>query len=178
MSFSITWVSRASAKSSVTVASGAIIRSTEECEISRSCQSATFSMAGMAMPRTRRASPVTFSLRHRIALMGHGGRAFLPFRKKLFRLQHFRALQMPDLGRQSLHRRCDDGERRKEHCMAIARNDLRRGGLDGKAEFFRDMGFDARIDIRIGADGARKSRRSRFPRGRARDARGARTNSA
>src|SRR5208337_5063028 len=34
------------------------------------------------------------------------------------------------------------------------RNDLRRGGLDGKSEFFRDIGFYARIDIRISADGA------------------------
>ena len=40
--------SRASAKSSVTVASGPIMRSTEECEMSRSCQSATFSIAGVA----------------------------------------------------------------------------------------------------------------------------------
>ena len=38
--------SRLSAKSSVTVASGPIMRSTEECEMSRSCHSATFSSAG------------------------------------------------------------------------------------------------------------------------------------
>ena len=37
---------RLRAKSSVTVASGAIMRSAEEWEMSRSCQSATFSMAG------------------------------------------------------------------------------------------------------------------------------------
>ena len=44
----MTPVSRASAKSRVTVASGPIMRSTEECEMSRSCQSATFSSAGSA----------------------------------------------------------------------------------------------------------------------------------
>ena len=36
------------AKSSVMVASGPIMRSTDECEMSRSCQSATFSIAGSA----------------------------------------------------------------------------------------------------------------------------------
>ena len=41
-------VSRASAKSSAMVASGPITRSTEECEMSRSCQSATSSSAGIA----------------------------------------------------------------------------------------------------------------------------------
>ena len=45
-------------------------------------------------------------------------------------------------------------EGRKKHCVAIARNDLRRGGLDGKSELFGDIGFDARIDIRISPDGA------------------------
>ena len=53
----------------------------------------------------------------------------------------------------------------KEHRVAVARNDLRRGGLDGKPEFFRDMGFDARIDIRKGADGAgNRAGRDLFPR--------------
>ena len=44
----MTLVRRARAKSSVTVASGPIMRSTEEWEMSRSCQRATFSMAGIA----------------------------------------------------------------------------------------------------------------------------------
>ena len=39
--------SRASAKSKMVVASGPITRSTEECEMSRSCQSATSSSAGV-----------------------------------------------------------------------------------------------------------------------------------
>ena len=71
---------------------------------------------------------------------------------------------MPDLGRQPLHRGRDHAERREEHRMAVARNDLRRGGLDGKAELFGDMGFDARIDVRIGADGAgNRAGRDLFP---------------
>ena len=63
-------------------------------------------------------------------------------------------------------------EGRKEHCVTIARNNLRRGGLDGEPEFCRDMGFDARVDIRVSADGARISRRSRFPSAHAPAARG------
>ena len=86
--------------------------------------------------------------------MRHGGRAFLAFGKKLLRFQHFGSLQMPDLGCKPLQRGRNDTKGRKKHCVAIARNDLRRGGLDGKPEFFRDIGFDARIDIRISADGA------------------------
>ena len=39
--------SRVSRKSRVAVASGPIMRSAEECEMSRSCQSATFSSAGV-----------------------------------------------------------------------------------------------------------------------------------
>ena len=39
--------------------------------------------------------------------------------------------------------------------MAIARDDLGRDGFDGEAELFRDMFFDARVDIGEGADRAR-----------------------
>ena len=47
----------ASMKSSNPVASGKITRSADECEMSRSCQSATFSSAACAFPRITRASP-------------------------------------------------------------------------------------------------------------------------
>ena len=74
----MTPVSRASAKSSVTVASGPIMRSTEECEMSRSCQSATFSIAGMAKLRTMRASPVRFSVSTGLRLCGIADEPFWP----------------------------------------------------------------------------------------------------
>ena len=50
-----------SMKASNPVASGKIMRSAEECEMSRSCHSATFSSAVTAWPRITRAKPLTRS---------------------------------------------------------------------------------------------------------------------
>ena len=69
---------RDSAKSSATVASGPITRSTELCEMSRSCQSATFSSAGVTMPRISRAMPVTFSVSTGLRLCGIADEPFWP----------------------------------------------------------------------------------------------------
>ena len=80
-SFSTTPASRVSAKSSVTVASGPIARSTEECDMSRSCQSATFSSAGVTAERTSRASPVRFSVRTGLRLCGIAEDPFCPAEK-------------------------------------------------------------------------------------------------
>ena len=46
------------------------MRSTDECEISRSCQSVTFSKAGTTALRTMRARPVKFSVRIGFRLWG------------------------------------------------------------------------------------------------------------
>ena len=46
-------------------------------------------------------------------------------------------------------------ERRKEHRVAVARNDLGRDRLGREAERLRDVGFDPRIDVGEGADGTR-----------------------
>ena len=50
--------------------------------------------------------------------------------------------------------RGDDAERREEHGVAVARNDLGRDRLGLQAHFRRDMFFDARIDIGESADRA------------------------
>jgi hypothetical protein len=55
---------------------------------------------------------------------------------------------------EALHRRGDDAERREEHRVAVARDHLGRDRLRHEAHRFRDMFFDARIDLREGADGA------------------------
>ena len=60
------------------VASGAITRSTEEWEISRSCHSATFSSAGTALARTTRASPERFSDSTGLRLCGIAEDPFCP----------------------------------------------------------------------------------------------------
>ena len=74
-------VRRSSAKSRVTVASGAMTRSTEEWEMSRSCHSATFSSAGTTAERTRRARPVRFSLKTGLRLWGIAEEPFWPAAK-------------------------------------------------------------------------------------------------
>ena len=52
------------------VESGMITRSTEECEISRSCHRATFSKPACAFDRTTRASPLICSLVTGLRLCG------------------------------------------------------------------------------------------------------------
>ena len=78
---SITCVKRFRAKSRVIVVSGPIFRSTELCEISRSCQSVTFSSAGTTAMRTRRANPVRFSVKTGLRLCGIAELPFCPFEK-------------------------------------------------------------------------------------------------
>ncbi len=57
------------------------LNSTEEWEMSRSCQSATFSKAGVTMPRTSRARPVRFSASTGLRLCGMADEPFCPFSK-------------------------------------------------------------------------------------------------
>ncbi len=87
---------RLSAKSSVTVASGPIMRSTDECEISRSCHSATFSIAGIGVGAHHAGQAGDVFRQHRIALVRHRRRALLALREELLCFQHFGALQMAD----------------------------------------------------------------------------------
>ena len=135
----MTLVSRASAKSSVIVASGPMNRSTEECEMSRSCHSATFSSAGrhIAAHHPREAGEVLGQ--HRVALVRHRRAALLPRREIFLGLEHLGALQVADLGRQPLDRRGDDAQRREEHRVPVARDDLGRDRLDRQPELGRDM---------------------------------------
>ena len=118
MSLSITPASRASAKSRVIVASGPIIRSTEEWEMSRSCQSATSSSAGDHRRAHHAGEAGEIFGQHRIALVRHRRRALLAFGEELLGFQHLGALQMTDLGRQPLDRRGDDGERSEDRPRA------------------------------------------------------------
>ena len=79
--FSTTPAKRFSAKSRVIVVSGPIVRSTDECEMSRSCQRATFSIAGMTDMRTKRAKPVRFSVKIGFFLCGIADDPFCPTAK-------------------------------------------------------------------------------------------------
>ena len=61
---------------------------------------------------------------------------------------------MADLGRQPLDGRCDHAERRKEHGVPVARDDLRRDRLRLEAELFGDVGLHARVEMGERADRA------------------------
>ena len=66
-------------KSQRPVASGPITRSTDECEMSRSCQRATSSTAAEAYERSSRAIPHRFSDRMGFFLWGIADEPFCPF---------------------------------------------------------------------------------------------------
>ena len=88
--------------------------------------------------------------------MRHGGRAFLAGCEVFLRLADVRALQVANFRRELFERACDDGERRHVLGMTVALNDLRREAHGCDAELLaRDL-LDARVDVRIGADGARE----------------------
>ena len=58
--------------------SGRITRSTDECEMSRSCHSATFSSAAIALARISRASPTICSQPIGLRLCGIADEPFWP----------------------------------------------------------------------------------------------------
>ena len=130
------------------------MRSTDECEMSRSCHSATSSSAGVTAERTMRASPVRFSVNTGLRLCGMADEPFWPSEKNSSASMHFGALQMPDFGREPLDRRGDDAERRKESRMAIARDHLRRNRLGFQVQFRRHISLDPRVDVGESADRA------------------------
>ena len=82
------------------------MRSTDECEMSRSCQSATFSKPGMRLPRRTRASPQSCSHFTGLRLCGIALEPFCaPARERLLHLAHLGALEVTDLERERLDRR-------------------------------------------------------------------------
>ena len=79
---------------------------------------------------------------HRVALVGHGGRALLTLGEELLRFHHFGALQMPDLGRQPLGRGGDVLLRLPLE-LARRRRDLEAGN---RAAIARDLDLIAVTD--------------------------------
>ena len=88
----------------------------------------------------------------RISLVRHGGGALLPASEGLLHLSHLRAGQMADLGREALERRGAEGERGQELRVAVAGDDLRRGGLGDEPEPLAGDSFDLRVASRVGPD--------------------------
>ena len=98
-------VKRRSMWSSAMKLSGRMTRSTDECEMSRSCHSATFSSAAMALPRTRRARPTICSQPIGLRLCGIADEPFWPLRERLLDLADLGLLQAANLERELLERR-------------------------------------------------------------------------
>ena len=130
-------------------------RSTEECEISRSCQRATFSNAACALARTTRARPQICSQVTGLRLCGMAELPFWPLRKVFLSLAHFGALQVADFegdlfqtGRQ--HRKSGHEVR-----VAVPLYHLRGNRRRTQSQLFTDRLFDLGADVREGSDGAR-----------------------
>ena len=85
--------------------SGRMTRSTDECEMSRSCHSATFSSAAIALPRSSRASPMICSQPIGLRLCGIADEPFCPLRERLLDFADLGLLQAADLERELLERR-------------------------------------------------------------------------
>ena len=96
---------RRSMKSASAVASGAIMRSTDECEMSRSCHSATFSSAGagVAAQQAREAGQVL--RQDRVLLVRHRRGALLALAERLLGLADLGALPVAHLERDAARRR-------------------------------------------------------------------------
>ena len=87
-------------------------------------------------------------------MCGIADEALLARREILLRFQHFRALQMPNLGRQVLHRRGNDAQHGKELGVAVARDDLGGNGFRRQPQLLGDIGLHTRVHRGIGADRA------------------------
>ncbi len=122
--------------------------------MSRSCQSATFSIAGIAMPRTRRASPVTFSVSTGLRLCGIAEEPFWPSEKN----SSASSTSVRCRWRISIASR----SRQEATTPSVAKNMAWRSrgmtcvetGSDGEPHLGRHVRLDARIDVGEGADRA------------------------
>src|SRR4029450_2442424 len=104
--------------------SGMMTRSTDECEISRSCHSGTFSKAAIAFPRTRRARPESFSPVIGFRFVGIARRALPPRPEVPLDFENFGPLQVPELGRPAIDARGNQCQRRLVFGVPITLDDL------------------------------------------------------
>jgi hypothetical protein len=115
-----------------------MMRSTELCEMSRSCQSAMFSNAAPALARTTRARPQTCSLDTGLRLCGMAELPRCSGAERLFGLAHFGALQVADLEGDFFERGREDRQRGEILRVAVALNHLRSDRSHGEAQPLAD----------------------------------------
>ncbi len=89
-----------------------------------------------------------------VALVRHGGGAFLLLTEELLGLADLGALEMTNLSGDLVERGAEDGERGDVGGVAVALDDLRGDGDGGEAERGADGGFVLRLEVAEGADGA------------------------
>ena len=149
-------VKRASMWSSARKLSGTITRSTDECEMSRSCHSATFSSEASAFAAHQPGEARDLLAAHRVALVRHRRGALLPRAEGLLDLAHLGLLQRADLGRELLEARRDERERRHHLGVAVALEDLRGDGRRQQPELRADRLLDLGRQVRERPHGARE----------------------
>ena len=120
------WSCPADSRSRI-VESGRITRSTEECEMSRSCQSAMSSNAACTLAATTRARPQICSQVTGFRLCGIAELPFWPAREILLGFAHFGPLQVPHFERDLLaQRRGQSASAADEGGVPVALDHLRR----------------------------------------------------
>ena len=133
-----------------------MMRSTDECEMSRSCHKRDVLERGLEIAAQHARQPAELLGLHRVALVGHRARALLlALAEGLLDLADLGALQMPDLGRERLDRRADRCARVQHFGVAVARQHLRRGH-GSQPEARANVTLDGRIDVRVRTDRARQ----------------------
>ena len=90
----------------------------------------------------------------RVPLVRHRRRALLAAAERLLHLADLGAREVPDLERERVERRGDDRERREQLGVAVALEDLRRGGRRLEAEPLARDPLELGVGRRVGADGA------------------------
>src|SRR5581483_7222036 len=123
------------------------MRSADECEMSRSCQSTTFSSPIAAAPRTTRASPVIRSATFGLRLCGIAEDPFIPAAKG----SSTSRTSVRARWRISVAKRSSDVAQR-----ASARDHLRRHRVGLEPEPGAGGGLHTRVDRAVGADRPRQ----------------------
>ena len=132
--------------------SGRMTRSTEECEMSRSCQSAMFSSAAcVAAEQPGQAGDLLAA--DRVALVRHRRRTLLALAERLLDLADLGLLQAANLERELFERGRGDRQRHQQLGVTVALM-TRRHRRRLQAEALADPGFDRRVEVREHADGA------------------------
>ena len=119
-----------------------MMRSTELCEMSRSCQSATFSKRRLGVGAHHARQAANLLAADGIALVRHGRTAALAGGERLLGLAHFGALQVANFEGDFFERGGDDRQRGDVLRVAVALDHLRSDRRAAQAQAPADGFFD------------------------------------